>query len=76
MITPKKYTFDVYHAGERAAGLHSFTDTVTVAVESGDPGGDAGEFEEFILQTLKDWYDGAGVRVRKGEVFAFEGEQR
>jgi hypothetical protein len=54
--------------GDRAAGLHPFTETVTVTVQSGDTGGEEGEFEMFLVNVLNQWYDGAGVGlVRKGE---------
>ena len=64
----KTYTFDVYHPGERAAGIIGFSDTITITVESGDPGGDdSGEhsFQEFMLTFLREWYDGATVELRR-----------
>lgn len=62
----KTFTFDIDHPGEQAAGIYGFTDTVKITVESGEPGGDeSGEdsFQEFMLQALKEWYDGAGVKI-------------
>ena len=56
-----KLTFDIYHHGEPAAGLHSYTDTVTMEVESGNPGGDEGEFERYMRECLSEWFDGARV---------------
>lgn len=56
--------FTIFHPGELAAGIIGFTDTVTVSVESGDPGGYPGEFESFIQDCLREWYDGA--KVEKG----------
>jgi hypothetical protein len=66
--SPQSFTFAIEHPGDRAAGLHPFTETVTVTVQSGDTGGGEGEFEAFLIEALKEWYDGAGVGlVRKGE---------
>jgi hypothetical protein len=55
------FTYDIDFSGEMAAGLRPFTDTVKISVESNDPGGDAGEFEAFMMEGLRDWYDGASV---------------
>ena len=61
----KTVIFDIKHPGEIGAGIYSFTDTVTVNIESGNPGGEEGEFEEHIMDVLCDWYDGAYVSIRK-----------
>ncbi|MCK5602611.1 hypothetical protein KAR91_12095 [Candidatus Pacearchaeota archaeon] len=53
--------FDVEHPGEPNAGISSYTDTVIVDVESGDPGGDHDEFMEYMQSALSEWFDGAGV---------------
>lgn len=57
----KTWKFEVDHPGERAAGIWSFEDTVKVTVESGDPGGEPGEFEKDVRAFLLEWFDGAGV---------------
>ena len=62
-----KIQFDIISPGEIAAGIRGFTDLVSVDVDSGNPGGEAGEFEEFIRQALADWYDGARVFLVKTE---------
>lgn len=59
-----KLIFDIDMPDEHAAGIRGFTDTITVNVESGNPGGDPGEFEGFMLQALEDWYDGGHVKQR------------
>ena len=62
-----KFIYDIEHPGEYGAGIHGFSDTVIVIVESGDPGGESkGEdsFQDFMLQSLREWYDGAGVTLR------------
>jgi hypothetical protein len=46
---------------ELSAGFCGFTDVVTIAVRSGDPGGEPGEFEQYIRSALSDWYDGANI---------------
>lgn len=38
-------------------------DTITLSVESGFPGGSPGEFEDHMLESLKEWYDGYKVRI-------------
>lgn len=53
--------FEIDHAGEIGAGIHGFTDIVTIDVESGDPGGEPGEFMVFMQSALAEWYDGANV---------------
>lgn len=55
--------FDVYSSGEPAAGLRAFNDTVTVTIESGDPGGEPGEFLEAMRVFLQEWYDVSCVRT-------------
>lgn len=65
--TAKKYVFDVYMPDEPMAGLSGFTDTISVTVESGDPGGEPGEFGDCIKQALREWYDGAKITIREPE---------
>jgi hypothetical protein len=57
----KEIRFSITDPGESGAGLRGFTDSVTIIVESGDPGGDDGEFEQFIKDALREWYQGATV---------------
>jgi hypothetical protein len=58
-----KISYDVYHPGERSAGINAFEDTVTIHIDSGDPGGEDDEFAEHMRQSLADWYDGAKVKI-------------
>ena len=60
MDEPKVIKFDVYFPGDNSA-----SETITITVESGDPGGDPGEFETFMCVVLSEWFDGAGVRQVK-----------
>ncbi len=65
-MASKKLTFIIDHPGEIDAGVWGYTDTVSVEVESGDAGGDAGEFEEHMRESLAEWFDGAKVRLNDG----------
>ena len=58
-----KYT--IIHNGEPAAGFLPFSDMVTIFVKSGDPGGEDGEFRDYMKQCLAEWYDGAKVYLEK-----------
>lgn len=53
--------FNIEHKGEIGAGIRSYTDTVIIDVESGDPGGDNEEFMNFMQSALAEWFDGAVV---------------
>ena len=55
-----KIEFEIYHPGEMAAGIFPYEDKVTVTVEH-DPGGEKGEFEEYMRESLAEWFDGAHV---------------
>ncbi|MDD2869632.1 hypothetical protein [Neomegalonema sp.] len=62
----RKMVYDVYVPSEYSAGIRGFTDTVTVIIESGDPGGEKdGEysFVEEMRKFLNEWYDGGKVEV-------------
>ena len=71
---PLTLTFDVEHPGDVIQSLRcgtvtrrqegGYSDRVTVTVDSGDPGGDPGEFETFIQESLSQWFDGAAVGLR------------
>lgn len=50
--------FNIEHKGEIGAGIRSYTDTVIIDVESGDPGGDNEEFMNFMQSALAEWFDG------------------
>lgn len=62
----KTWTYKIDHPGEPAAGAMSFSDTVTISVESGDPGGDAtGEdsFQAHMMWALHQWYETAVIEL-------------
>ena len=62
------YKYEIDSPDELDAGLHGFSDEVTVIVDSGEPGGDpTGEdsFEEYMRQALIEWFDGAKVVFKK-----------
>ncbi len=61
-----KFIFDIDFHGEPEAGITGYTDTVSIEVESGDPGGEynPGDFVEHMMQALSEWFDGASVQLR------------
>ena len=59
----KEYKFFINMPEDYSAGMNGFTDVVTISFESGDPGGDDGEFEDWALGWLPEWYDGARVSL-------------
>ncbi len=64
----KTFTFYINTRGDRSVGIWPVDDEITVTVDSGDPGGDEGEFEEFIMEALREWYDDPqGVSKTKPE---------
>ena len=48
----KGYRYEVSHPGED--GLMPYTEEVTITLLSGDPGGEAGEFEQHMQHALRD----------------------
>lgn len=57
----KEYKFDIYFPGDMSAGLWSYSDVVAVTVDSGNPGGEEGEFEQWLVEFLGEWFDGATI---------------
>lgn len=57
-----KLTFKINPHHEPEVGLDFYGDTVTIEVESGDPGGDPMEFAEYMRKRLADWY---GLKVEE-----------
>lgn len=61
-----QFTYHIDYPGEPAAGLAAFTDEIIVTVASGDPCGPTDgddSFQEHMLSALREWYDGAKVRL-------------
>ena len=52
--------FRVTCCGDMSAGLRPYNNDVSVWT-SHDPGGEAGEFHEFMRSALGEWFDGAEV---------------
>jgi len=46
---------------ELSAGLRGYEEEITILVDSGDPGGEDGEFFNFMKESLEEWFDGAMV---------------
>jgi len=62
----KEIVYDVEWPGDPAAGIDGGYEQVTITIESGDPGGEVGEFESHMSEALAKWYDdGAKVRTVK-----------
>ena len=57
----KKYTYEIESTGEPDAGYIPYRDTITVTVDSGDPGGEGNEFGDFMAGCLAEWYEGADI---------------
>ena len=56
-----EYVWDVEFS--RAEGLTPFSDIVRVTIDSGDPGGEIGEFESYMEGVLREWFDGTSVKL-------------
>jgi hypothetical protein len=64
-IETMKLEYAVDMPSDMSAGLRGFTDTIIVNVESGDPGGEPGEFAQYMRDCLAEWFDGAGVQLNE-----------
>jgi hypothetical protein len=53
----KTFTFEVKENHDPDAGITFYGDMVSITVHSGNPGGEHGEFTEYMRQALADWYD-------------------
>lgn len=60
----KKIVFEIASSGDPASGMCAYTDTIEIAVGSGDPGGEEGDFAEYMRTCLASWYDGAAINVK------------
>jgi len=57
----KKIYYDIDIPCELAAGIVGGIEQIIIDIESGDPGGEEGEFEQHMRNALVEWYDGAKV---------------
>jgi len=56
--------FDIYFSGEKAAGLHPFSDVVSVTFAHGFTDDEQRMMAtEMLIDTLKEFYDGASVSL-------------
>lgn len=62
-VKPCAFVYDINEPGERGAGINPFSDTIKIIVDSGNPGGEDGEFAEFMREALAEWYDSASVHL-------------
>ena len=61
----KTLIYEIDSPEELAAGIRGFSDRINIIVESGEPGGEDGEFAQHMRQSLIEWYDGASVSDSK-----------
>jgi hypothetical protein len=54
--------YNIEHPGETAAGLRPYYNEIKIKMEC-DPGGEDGEFAEYMRECLNDWFDGAKVEI-------------
>ena len=59
----KTFKFHIDCPSELSAGLRGYNDDITLTIDSGDPGGEDGEFEDYMIDCLKEWFDGANVTL-------------
>lgn len=57
------YLYEIIAPGEPSAGIPDLYDEVTVLVGSGDPGGDDGEFGEYMRKAIAEWYGTPTVKL-------------
>lgn len=62
----KHYSFEVVCHPDHSAGMLGYSDDITIIVDSDNPGGEPGEFEEFMQECLAEWFDGANIRLTHG----------
>lgn len=61
-VQPMRIEFAVNMPSDLSAGLRGFSDSVAVTIESGNPGGEPGEFTRYMQECLAEWFDGAKVQ--------------
>ena len=66
-MNPLRIQYIIHHPGEEGAGIRPYDEDVVIQVMSGDPGGDPGEFTEFMRDCLAQWFDGAWVSATAEE---------
>ena len=61
----KRHTihFEVNVPSEYSAGIRGFSDSITVIIGSGDPGGEPEEFAKEMRKFLENWYDGGKITI-------------
>ena len=62
-----KMIFEINFPGDPSAGMHAYTEMVTILVASGQPGGEPSEFETHMREALCEWFDGATVSELGGD---------
>lgn len=75
---PKPYIqkFHVHFMGDMSAGFWPYTDEFTIKVEAGIDKEYQNEFDEFVKETFKEWYDGAGIITDKEQKEIVKAEKK
>ena len=60
--------FFIDDPGDPLVGINPLSETITITVDSGDPGGNPGEFQEHMREALKEWYPEANLRTEEEEM--------
>lgn len=63
----REIKYNICMPSEMDAGIRGFNDEITITIDSGDPGGEEKEFEQFMLECLREWYDGARITLESSE---------
>jgi hypothetical protein len=61
MIEPLKLEYVVLWSPELGAGTYGGEENITIIIESGDPGGEPGDFAESLKDFLKNWFDASVI---------------
>ncbi len=60
-------SFDISGYDMTSCGTSVEEETIVITVASGDPGGNSGEFAEYLRGCLDSWYNGAVINIRVSE---------
>jgi hypothetical protein len=68
------YLFQIFQAQNKEFGIEQYNDRVCVIFESGNPGGEPGEFETFFGDSLTEWcgFDPEVIASKVDSVVGFD----
>jgi hypothetical protein len=61
MTEPLKLEYVVIWSAEPGAGTYGGEENITIIIDSGDPGGEPGEFAADLGKFLAEWFDASVV---------------